>query len=183
MKIIDLLLGDLERQYYFRGELERKANVLGLIAALGNVRFLPVLLHRVSHSLYCANLKFLSKTVSLANFALFGMEIATQCEIGPGLYFPHTMGTVIGAFKIGRNAVIYHQVTIGAKEMDLTFQPGRRPILGDNVVVGSGAKIMGGITIGDNVTVGANAVVVKSVPCSVTVGGIPAVVIRSGRHG
>jgi len=101
-----------------------------------------------------------------------------RCEIGPGLCFPHTFGIVIGASRIGRNALIYHGVTLGAKEMDMLYDPGKRPIVGDNVVIGSGAKVMGGIEIGDNVVIGANAVVTKSVPPNVVVGGIPAGIIK-----
>jgi serine O-acetyltransferase len=178
MKLLETLLQDLERQYHFGGKPEKKAKVAGLIFALGNARFLPVLLQRLSHALYRRKLKFLAKGTSLLNFLFFGIEIGTQCEIGPGLYFPHTIGTVLGAFKIGRNAVIYHQVTIGAKEMDLTFTAEKRPIVGDNVIIGSGAKVLGGITIGHNVTIGANAVVTQSVPDNVVVGGIPARILK-----
>ena len=101
-----------------------------------------------------------------------------RCEIGPGLCFPHTVGTVIGALRIGRDAVIYHGVTLGAKEMDFGYDSKARPIIGDNVVIGSGAKVLGGITIGNNVIVGANAVVVESVPDNVVVGGVPAHILR-----
>ena len=177
MNLLETLFQDLERQYHFGGKPEKKANVVGLIFALGNARFLPVLLQRLSYALYRRKLKFLAKGPSLLNFLLFGIEIGIQCEIGPGLYLPHTIGTVIGAFKIGRNAVIYHQVTIGAKEMDLGFTPEKRPIVGDNVVIGSGAKVLGGITIGNNVRIGANAVVVKSVSDKMMVGGVPARII------
>src|ERR1039458_2311661 len=130
MKLLEMLLQDLERQYHFGGKPEKKAKVVDLIFALGNARFLPVLLQRISYALYRRKLRLLAKGTSLFNFLLFGIEIGMQCEIGPGLYFPHTMGTVIGALKIGRNAVIYHQVTIGAKEMDLEFTPEKRPIVG-----------------------------------------------------
>jgi serine O-acetyltransferase len=179
MKLFELLLLDLERQYYFGGKPEKKAKLIDLSLAVGNVRFLPVLLQRISFALYSHKLKFLAKGTSLLNFLLFGIEIGTQCEIGPGLYFPHTIGTVMGASKIGRNAVIYHQVTIGAKEMDLAFAPEKRPIVGDNVFIGSGAKVLGGITVGNNVVIGANSVVTKSVPNDVVVAGIPAQIIRS----
>jgi serine O-acetyltransferase len=75
--------------------------------------------------------------------------------------------------------VIYHQVTIGAKEVDIGYHEEKRPVIGDNVIIGSGAKVLGGITIGHNVTIGANAVVTQSVPDNVIVGGIPAEIIQS----
>jgi serine O-acetyltransferase len=81
---------------------------------------------------------------------------------------------VIGATRIGSNATIYQGVTLGAKEIDMAFDPALRPQVGDNVVLGSGCKILGGVTIGDNVTVGANSVVVESVEPGATVVGIPA---------
>jgi len=82
--------------------------------------------------------------------------------------------SVIGAWRIGSNVTILQGVTLGAKRMDLGFDVRLRPEVGDNVVLGAGAKILGGIRIGDNVTVGANAVVVDSVEANCTVVGIPA---------
>ncbi len=178
MTVFELLTRDLERQYYFGGRGGRKASLISLIMALGNARFLPVFLYRLSHLFYVSNCRYCAKAVSLVNFVLFGLEIATQCEIGPGLYLPHTVGTVIGASRIGRNAVIYHQVTIGAKKMDVGFTAALRPAIGDNVVIGSGAKVLGEILVGDNVIIGANAVVTKSVPCNVVMGGIPAKILK-----
>jgi serine O-acetyltransferase len=116
----------------------------------------------------------------MVNFVLFGLEIGMDCEIGPGLYFPHTSGTVIGARRIGANAVIYHNVTLGAKEPDLAFEPGKRPEVGDDVFLGSGAKILGGITLGNRAVVAANAVVVHSVPEGAVVAGIPAKIVKQG---
>jgi serine O-acetyltransferase len=178
MSLMETLRVDLERQYHFAGQTARRASNLGILLGAANPRFVPVILTRISHYLYTRKLGLLAKVVSLLNFVVFGLEIGAQCEIGPGLYFPHTVGTVIGALRIGRNAVIYHQVTIGAKELDLGFTAEARPVVGDNVVIGSGAKVLGGITVGNNVKVGANAVVLKSVPDDVLVGGVPACVLR-----
>ena len=169
---------DLERLYYFEGQPDRKASSGAVWRRALTPRFLPVILCRLSHALYCRKHILLARFVSLLNFHWFGMEIAMRCEIGPGLCFPHTFGIVIGASRIGRNALIYHGVTLGAKEMDMLYDPGKRPIVGDNVVIGSGAKVMGGIEIGDNVVIGANAVVTQSVPPNVVVGGIPAGIIK-----
>ncbi len=108
------------------------------------------------------------------NLKRYGIEISPRCEIGPGLYLPHTHGTVIGAWQIGENAVIYQGVTLGAKNLDLVFSESLRPNLGDNVTIGAGAKVLGGVRIGNSSTVGANAVVTKDVNDHQTVVGIPA---------
>lgn len=114
----------------------------------------------------------------MINFVLFGLEIAVRCEIGPGLYFPHTQGTVIGANKIGENATIYHNVTFGAREIDIDYSSSSRPDIGNNVIIGAGAKILGPIVIGNNVRVGSNSVVVQNVPPGATVVGIPARIVK-----
>jgi serine O-acetyltransferase len=138
----------------------------------------------MSHAFYKKKLTIFARIISIMNFLFFGIEIAMRCEIAPGLCFPHTIGTVIGAQRIGRNALIYHGVTLGAKEMDINYCPEMRPIVGDNVIIGSGAKVLGGIIIGNNVVIGANAVVTHSIPDNATVGGIPARVLRTkGRKG
>jgi serine O-acetyltransferase len=112
------------------------------------------------------------------NVFLFGLEISPRCEIGPGIFFPHCSGTVVGAWRMGSEVTIFQGVTLGSKELDMGFDCRRRPEVGDNVVLGSGAKILGGIRLGDNVTVGTNAVVIDSVEAGCTVGGIPARVIN-----
>ena len=99
------------------------------------------------------------------------LEISTN-EIGGGLIIQHGFSTIISAEKIGRNCKVYQQVTIGySHEL-------RAPVIGDNVEVCCGAKVIGGITIGDNVLIGANAVVVKDVPSNSVVAGVPARIIK-----
>jgi serine O-acetyltransferase len=178
MSLKRLLLSDLERQYYYDGYLDKSPTLIGVIKRVFNPRFTPVFLWRISHHLYLLHLKPIAKLVSFLNFVIFGIEIGLRCEIGEGLYLPHTVGTVLGAEKIGRNVVIFQGVTLGAKELDLGYRGDKRPSLGDNVTIGSGAKILGGIQIGNNVTIGANAVVTKSLPDNVTAVGIPAKIIR-----
>lgn len=177
-----LLREDLERLYFFEGTPGRKATIAGVIGHVLNARFLPVILCRVAGALYRRRLGLLARVVATVNFVLFGIEIALRCDIGGGLCLPHTVGTVIGAHRIGRNAVIYHGVTLGAKEMDLAYQETTRPVVGDNVVIGSGAKVLGGITIGHNVVVAANALVLCSVPDNTVVGGVPARVLRTAER-
>ncbi|NWC95266.1 MULTISPECIES: serine O-acetyltransferase [unclassified Pseudomonas] len=142
-------------------------------------RFAPVLLYRLAHRCHRGPLSPLARLFSLLNFLLFGIEIAVACKIGPGLFFPHTHGTVIGAFTIGKNAVIYQGVTVGAKDLDFTYDADHRPSIGDNVILGAGAKVLGGIELGSGVTVAANAVLLSSVPDNVVVGGIPAKILKS----
>jgi serine O-acetyltransferase len=114
----------------------------------------------------------------MVNRVLFGVETAPQTRIGPGLYFPHTNGIVIGAAQIGARCVIYHQVTLGAKTIDMKFTPTERPIVGDDVTIAAGAKVLGGVQIGDGAVIAANAVVVEDVDGGALVGGVPAVVLR-----
>jgi len=178
MKLKKTLLVDLQRHYCFGGRKDYMPGVGKLLLNMFNPRFFPVVLCRFAHALYKCRLTFLARLVSLLNFVLFGIEIAMRCEIGDGVYFPHTVGTVIGAQRIGRNAVIYHGVTLGAKEIDLSYADNQRPIVGDNVIIGSGANVLGGISIGDNVVIGANAVVIESVPTGVVVGGVPAKILH-----
>jgi len=175
--LIDLLKSDLERLYYYRGESYRKASRAEVMWNIFTPRFAPVALVRITHALYRNGHSILAKAFSLLNFLIFGIEMAVRCEVGPGLCFAHTGGIVIGARSIGANVLIYHGVTIGAKEMDVAYTPEKRPRVGDNVVIGAGAKVLGGINIGDNSVVGANAVVTRDVPPSTVVGGIPAKII------
>lgn len=179
--LLELLLGDLERQYHYNyGGKRQKHPKLALLVGAFSPRFAPVLLCRIANSLYRSKLGLLARFFALVNFVVFGIEVALRCEIGPGLYFSHTVGTVIGATRIGCNAVIYHGVTLGAKEINMAYayNPNQRPTVGDNVVIGSGAKLLGGIKIGNNVKIGANAVVLDSFPDNVVIAGIPATVVR-----
>lgn len=176
--LIELLKKDLERLFFYSGQPSRKAVVVDVVYNIFNPRFAPVVLVRAAHVLYLADFSVLAKLVSLLNFLLFGIELAVRCEIGPGLCFAHTQGIVIGARSIGSNALIYHQVTLGAKNMDMAYDPMQRPLVGDNVVLGAGAKVLGGITIGDNSIIGANAVVTHDIPANVVAGGIPARVLK-----
>lgn len=178
MTLISLLKADAERQFHYAGRKVDKVALGALLKVCFSPRFLPVLLFRLGSWCAAHHLRPLGKVLSLINFLVFGLEIGLDCPIGPGLYFPHTSGTVIGARRIGANAVIYHNVTLGAKIPDLSYDPGLRPEIGDGAFLGAGCKILGGITLGDGVTVGANSVVLKSVPSGCLVGGIPALVLR-----
>jgi serine O-acetyltransferase len=117
------------------------------------------------------------------NILLFGLEVTPRCEIDPGIFFPHTSGPVIGASRIGSNVIVSQGVTLGAKKLDMGFDSSVRPEVGDNVILGAGCKVLGGIRIGDNVTVGVNSVVVDSIMPNTTVAGIPAREIVSTTQG
>lgn len=144
-----------------------------------NPRVTPVLIIRFARFLYLSKwFTFLSPIPTWINVVLFGIEVTPRCEIGPGLMLPHTSGTVIGAWCIGSNVTIFQGVTLGAKEIDLDYQESTRPIVGDGVNIGAGAKILGRLTLGDCSRVGANAVVLSDVaPGSLAVG-VPAKVTR-----
>lgn len=140
-----------------------------------NPRFLPVLLFRLARYFYVSKwLRLLSPIFSWLNVILFGIEITSRCDIGSGLMIPHSVGTVIGAYKIGNNATIFQGVTLGASSLDLAFDVALRPQVGDNVIIGAGAKVLGGVMIGDNVKIGANAVVLTSFDANTVAVGIPA---------
>ncbi len=179
MRLKDMLLADLARQYYFDGTPQRKPTGIGIAARLLHPRFTPVVFFRLAYALNRRRLAPLAKMVALLNFLLFGIEIALNCDIGGGLFLPHTVGTVIGAQRIGRNAVIFQGVTLGAKEIDIGYHAELRPVLGDNVTIGSGAKVLGTLSIGDNAVIGANAVVTKSVRTNAIMGGVPARILRT----
>lgn len=132
-------------------------------------RFAPVLLVRIAQGFQKARLGPAAKLVSLINFTVFGIEVAGHCRIGKGLFFAHTQGTVIGAASIGDNVTIYHNVTLGARSLDLAFDPAARPVVGDDVLIASGAKVLGGIRIGDRAKIGVNALVLTSVPADAIV--------------
>ena len=169
-----LLYSDLSRQAELEGQPDARPNFRGLLRRLLHFRFLPIALCRASRAARLRKIPILPELLTYLNIVLFGLEVTPRCEIGPGIFFPHPSGTVVGAWRIGSNVTILQGVTLGAQRMDLGFDSRLRPEVGDNVVLGAGSKILGGIRVGDNVTVGANSVVVDSVEAGSTVVGIPA---------
>jgi len=153
------------------------ASGLRLWVKLIHPRFVPVLLIRLSQLCHGSRLlRPFSMIFSLANVILFGLEVTPRCKIGPGLLIPHTSGTVIGAAELGSNVTIFQGVTLGAKFADLGFTPETRPVLEDDVVIGSGAKVLGGIRIGSKGVVASNSLLTESVPANGFAIGVPAVV-------
>ncbi len=140
-----------------------------------------LLLHRLAHRLYQLRLPFVPRLIShLARF-LTGIEIHPGATIGRGMFIDHGMGVVIGETAIvGSYALIYQGVTLGGTGKEIGK---RHPTLGDNVVVGAGAKVLGNIQLGDNVRIGAGSVVLRDVPSDCTVVGVPGrVVYRAGER-
>ena len=137
--------------------------------------------HRVAHRLHKLGLKFLARLISQTSRAFTGIEIHPGATIGKGLFIDHGMGVVIGETAvIGDNVTLFQGVTLGGTGKE---RGKRHPTLGNNVVVGSGAKVLGSFTIGDNVQIGANAVVVREAPADSVVVGVPGRVVRqAGRH-
>ncbi len=135
-----------------------------------------ILWHRLSHRLWQANWKLLARTLSTLARWLTGIEIHPGATIGSRFFIDHGMGVVIGeTASIGNDCTLYHGVTLGGT----SWQKGKRhPTLGNDVIVGAGAKILGPIIIGNGVRIGSNAVVVKAVPDGATVIGIPGRVIK-----
>jgi len=118
--------------------------------------------YRISHFLWRVKLELIARIYSNWIRAVTGVEIHPAAKIGRRLFIDHGMGVVIGATAvIGNDVMIYHDVTLGAR----TNEPGKRhPTIGNNVVIGSGARVLGDISIGDGVKINANVVVTKSVP-------------------
>ncbi len=134
--------------------------------------------HRVTHWLWRHDLKLPARILSQLARGLTGIEIHPGATIGPGLFIDHGMGVVIGeTSEVGADVTLYHGVTLGGTSLE---KGKRHPTLGDRVVVGAGAKVLGAIVIGDDSRIGATAVVVKPVPPNSVVVGVPGqVVVRS----
>ena len=133
-------------------------------------------LHRIAHGLWRRDFKLLARWLSHLNRFLTGIEIHPGACLGRRFFIDHGMGVVIGeTAETGTDVTLYHGVTLGGTSLD---KGKRHPTLGNRVVVGAGAKILGPITIGDDSRIGDNAVLVKSVPPQSIVVGVPGEVIK-----
>ncbi len=131
--------------------------------------------HRMAHYLYKKNLVLLPRLISQISRFFTGIEIHPGATIGQGLFIDHGMGVVIGeTAEVGDNVTLYQGVTLGGTGKE---KGKRHPTIGNNVFIGSGAKILGSIKVGDNVKIGAGSVVTKPVPSDTTVVGIPGQVV------
>ena len=162
----------------FRAIFERDpAAVNRFEAFLTYSGFHAILYYRIAHRLWLWGIPILPRVISQFSRFLTGIEIHPGATIGGGLFIDHGMGVVIGeTTEIGENVTLFQGVTLGGTGK----QRGKRhPTLGNNVMVGVGAKILGGITIGEGVKIGANSVVLKSVPPFCTVVGVPGRVLKT----
>ncbi len=140
--------------------------------------FHAILLHRLNHRLYKLGLRTLPRFLSQIARFFTGIEIHPGAEIGAGFFIDHGMGIVIGETTIiGQDVTLFQGVTLGGTGKE---KGKRHPTIGDRVVVGAGAKILGSIKISDNVKVGAGAVVLDEVPKNSTVAGVPGKVVKKG---
>jgi len=135
-----------------------------------------IALHRLTHLLWKLHIPLIPRILSQLNRFLTGIEIHPAAKIGKGFFIDHGMGVVIGeTTEIGDNVTLFQGVTLGGTGKE---SGKRHPTIGDNVVIGAGAKILGNIKIGHNVKIGANSVVLRNVPDDSTVVGIPGRVVR-----
>ena len=131
-----------------------------------------LIFHRLAHFLYKLNLRFTARLLSQVARFLTGIEIHPGAKIGQKLFIDHGMGIVIGeTAEVGNNCTIYHGVTLGGTGK---HKIKRHPTIGNNVIIGCGAKVLGPINVGSNSKIGAGAVVLKNVKKGTTVVGIPA---------
>ena len=132
--------------------------------------------HRIAHWCYCHHLKFIARCVSQWSRFWTGIEIHPGATIGKRLVIDHGMGIVIGeTAEVGDDCLIYHGVTLGGTGKD---QGKRHPTIGNNVMISSGAKVLGPFKVGDNARIASNAVVLREVPEDATAVGIPAQIVR-----
>ncbi len=138
--------------------------------------FHAILLHRVAHRIHCWGVPLAPRVISQISRALTGIEIHPGARIGRRFFIDHGMGVVIGeTAEIGDDVLLYQGVTLGGTGKE---KGKRHPTLGNHVVVGSGAKVLGNIRIGDHVKIGAGSVVVHPVPDNSTVVGVPGRIVR-----
>lgn len=160
-----------------RATLERDPAATGPLAIILSYPGLHALFYyRVGHVLYNWKLLLPARIVSQIGRWFTGIEIHPGATIGKRLFIDHGMGVVVGETSIiGDNVTIFQGVTLGGTGKE---KGKRHPTIGDNVVIGAGAKVLGNIRIGDNVSVGANAVVLEDVPANCTVVGVPGRIAR-----
>ena len=147
-----------------------------------------VFFHRIANFFHIAGFHLLARIISQITRFFTGIEIHPAAKIGKNLFIDHGMGVVIGeTSEIGNNVTIYHAVTLGgiAPSIDSDKQRNekRHPTIGNNVVIGSGAQIIGPINVGDGSRIAANAVVVNDVQKNTTMVGVPAKAIKTGNKG
>jgi serine O-acetyltransferase len=151
-----------------RDEPVRLLTAIRLILVYAGLR--TALIHRLAYACHRAGIRIIPMILTNLNLSLHGFDMPPNIEIGPRFFVPHPVGTVVTARRIGASVTLVSAITIGMrKESDF-------PLLGDDVYVGAGARILGAITIGDRAQIGANAVVLKDVPADHVAIGVPATI-------
>ena len=150
--------------------------------------FQSIVIHRLTHKLWKLKFPLIPRLMSHFNRLVTGIEIHPGAKIGKNLFIDHGMGVVIGeTSEIGDNVTIYHTVTLGGSSPSIDSErqrhEKRHPTIGDDVVIGSGAQIIGPVVVGKRARIAANAVVVKDVPENATMVGIPAKAVKLENKG
>ncbi|MFH1857542.1 MAG: serine O-acetyltransferase [Candidatus Omnitrophota bacterium] len=184
--LVILVVGFFAVATLFRGEIQAAfdrdpaaTNFFEVVLTYAGLHAL--IFHRISHRLYLWKTPFFPRLISQLGRSFTGIEIHPGATIGKRCFIDHGMGVVIGETSIvGDNVTLFQGVTLGGTGKE---RGKRHPTLGNNVVVGTGAKILGNITLGDHAQIGANAVVIKDVPPYSTVVGVPGRIVRmKGQH-
>ena len=161
-------------------------SILSIILTYPGVK--AVFFHKISNFFHIAGFELIARIISQTSRFFTGIEIHPGAKIGKNLFIDHGMGVVIGeTAEIGRNVTIYHAVTLGgvspSEDSESQRHVKRHPTIGDEVVIGSGAQIIGPVKIGSNSRIAANAVVVNDVADNSTMVGIPAKAVKVGNKG
>lgn len=152
---------------------ETKAGKKDILFSILDYKILIVWIYRISYFLYQKGYSRLARFAAAMNLMLFGIEIGIHVKIGGGFRVHHPVGIVLGAQMIGENFNVFAGAGCGGASPENREQP----VIGNNVFLYAGAKVLGDITIGDNVVIGANAVVLQSVPANYMAVGVPARVL------
>ncbi len=161
-------------------------SILSILLTYPGVK--AVFFHQISHFFFKAGFDLVARIISQTVRFFTGIEIHPGAKIGKNLFIDHGMGVVIGeTSEIGNNVTIYHAVTLGGSSPSVDSEQQRdekrHPTIGDDVVIGSGAQIIGPVKVGNNARIAANAVVVKDVPENATMVGIPAKAVKLENKG
>ena len=161
-------------------------SILSIVLTYPGVK--AVFFHKIGNFFYVAGFDLIARIISQTTRFFTGIEIHPGAKIGKNLFIDHGMGVVIGeTSEIGNNVTIYHAVTLGgispSVESDRQRDAKRHPTIGDDVVIGSGAQIIGPVKVGNGSRIAANAVVVNNVPDNATMVGIPAKAVQIGNQG
>ena len=161
-------------------------SILSIILTYPGVK--AVFFHQISNFFYKAGFDLIARIISQTIRFFTGIEIHPGAKIGKNLFIDHGMGVVIGeTSEIGDNVTIYHAVTLGGSSPSIDSEKQRHekrhPTIGNDVVIGSGAQIIGPVKVGNNSRIAANAVVLKDVPENATMVGIPAKAVRLENKG